>query len=114
MVTDKLDKFDAFLDSVSDGIDKASRKKGGFSLAQYKDLEGDFDLLMVDVSEFIVNKLIEAKQNAPMTAEQMIKVCALYSTDEIEAMLEQYKKTSLVDLTQAEADKIIANRKEGK
>ena len=61
-----------------------------------------------------MSKLTEAKQTAPMTAEQLFTINSLYSADEIETLLKRLKKASLADLTQAEADKIIANRKERK
>jgi len=52
----------------------------------------------------------KARQYTPVTAEQVAKVQELYSPAEIETMLKRLKKTALVEITQAQADKMIAKR----
>lgn len=52
----------------------------------------------------------KARQYTPVTAEQVAKVQELYSPTEIETMLKRLKKTALVEVSQAQADKMIAKR----
>lgn len=51
-----------------------------------------------------------AKETATITPEQADKVLALYSDEEISTMLKRLKKTALVHVTQAQAEKMIAKR----
>lgn len=55
----------------------------------------------------------KARQYTPVTAEQVAKVQELYSPAEIETMLKRLKKTALVEISQAQADKMIAKRDRG-
>lgn len=52
----------------------------------------------------------KARQSSPITAEQTEKVQSLYSTEEITTMLKRLRKGSLADVSQAQADKMIAKR----
>ncbi len=52
----------------------------------------------------------KARQSSPITAEQAEKVQSLYSTEEITTMLKRLRKGSLADVSQAQADKMIAKR----
>ena len=52
----------------------------------------------------------KAKETSPMTAEQAEKVTALYTDDEIKTMLKRLKKATLTEVTQAQAEKMIAKR----
>jgi hypothetical protein len=52
----------------------------------------------------------KARQYARVTDEQVAKVMELYSPAEIETMLKRLKKTALVEISQAQADKMIAKR----
>ena len=52
----------------------------------------------------------KAKQNAPITSEQVAKVLELYTDDEINTMLKRMKKGLLGEITQAQAEKMIAKR----
>lgn len=52
----------------------------------------------------------KARQNAPITPEQCEKVLALYTDEEIAKMLKNLKKTALTNVTQAQAEKMIAKR----
>ena len=52
----------------------------------------------------------KAKETSPMTAEQAEKVTALYTDEEITTMLKRLKKATLTEVTQAQAEKMIAKR----
>lgn len=51
-----------------------------------------------------------AKEAKLITSEQAEKVYELYSTEEIQTMLKRLKKSALGDVTQAQAEKMIAKR----
>lgn len=52
----------------------------------------------------------KAKTTALITSEQVEKVLSLYSDDEISTMLKRLKKTALVHVTQAQAERMISKR----
>lgn len=52
----------------------------------------------------------KAKQNTPITVEQAEKVNELYTPDEVRTMLKRLKKTVLAEVSQSQAEKMIAKR----
>lgn len=52
----------------------------------------------------------KAKKKTPATGEQIDKVTELYSEEEIAKMLKRMKKASIANITQEEAEKMIAKR----
>ena len=52
----------------------------------------------------------KAKKKTPATGEQIDKVTELYSEEEIAKMLKRMKKASITNITQEEAEKMIAKR----